>query len=264
MAPTEHGEITCDDALLRSGFVQVPVIILRSDKLGAGAKLAYGLLLWYLWKKETYPGHRLAAEEFGIPERSLKRYISELVQSGLVIARRAGLGETNSYHLPDPRAILALQEGQYDPSEGPKRPASNDNTSTTYSNNEDESLSLSSQIATTYSNGKRDARALTTSLSKYPVSVLERVATEVGKRIAADEVKNPGAYCNRLAQVFTEAEQQEIAVNGKRRQALFDTILATATFEAQGKTPAALRRALLAYWPGEAELVERAVELVAQ
>ena len=76
------------------------------------AKLTYGLLLWYLWRDRGYPGHQAAAKEFGIAERSLKRYISELEDSGLVAKKRAGLGETNSYHLPDPRASLALQKCQ--------------------------------------------------------------------------------------------------------------------------------------------------------
>ena len=265
MALIEEGQITCDDTLLRSGFVQVPVLILQSPDLGAGAKLVYGVLLWYLWKNERYPGRRVAAEQFGIAERSLKRYMAELVKAGLVVTQRNGLGETNSYHLPDPRAILALQTGHNGTSEGPNRPNNNDNTVVLELKNEDEtaSLSLAITIANQYSNSRADRKALTTSLSKYPVTILARVQEQVARRVAEGSVENPGAYANRLAQVFATAEDEAEGDRKEERSNLFHRILSTAAFEHRdGWTAEKLRETLLEYWPAELELIQKAIELV--
>lgn len=265
MAVIEEGRITCDDALLRSGFVQVPVLILQSPDLGAGAKLVYGVLLWYLWKKERYPGHRVAAEQFGIAERSLKRYMAELDTAGLVATERSGLGETNSYHLPDPRAILAYQPGHGGTSEGPKRPNKKKDTVVLDSNNEDEtaSLSLAFDIAHQYGSGAVDQKALTTSLSKYPAVVLVKVQEQAALRVAEGNVKNPSAYANRLAQVFAEAEKEASLAQAEEEQQTFDMILSTAVFEhSNGRSDEDLRRALLELWPSEGELIEKVIELV--
>lgn len=107
-----NGEITCANHLLSKGFVQVPILVLQDQTLGAGAKLTYGILLWYHWKGDGYPGHYEAAAMFGIGRASLCRYLTELEDRGLVEKKQGFQGNFNTYHLPDPNLILRPQESQ--------------------------------------------------------------------------------------------------------------------------------------------------------
>lgn len=108
MRPPDAFEgITCDGELLHGGFLQVPLKILLNPRLSPGAKLAYQVLLFYAWKKRAYPGHAAAAEGFSLPQRSLERYLSELIADGQVQATRHGRGQPNCYHLPQPTLDLS-------------------------------------------------------------------------------------------------------------------------------------------------------------
>ena len=105
--PNAFDGITCDGELLHGGFLQVPLKIVLNPRLSPGAKLAYTMLLFYSWKKRPYPGHSAAAADFGIPSRSLKRYLAELITDCQVEVQRQGRGRPNCYHLPQPRLDLA-------------------------------------------------------------------------------------------------------------------------------------------------------------
>jgi len=257
------GKLTCDDTLLKRGFVQVPVIILQAADLSAGAKLTYGLLLWYIWKDKDYPGHQRAAKEFSIPRASLCRYLSELEDKQLIKTTRPGLGETNSYHLPDPRLILRLQESQGEISDVSNRDTKGQDFKTLDLKDEDESLSLALEISEAYGTTARDRKALMTSLSKYPAAILQKVKAAMDKRLGEGDVENPGAYANRLAQVFDRAESEDRAAREQERSDLFDMILSSAAFEYHnGRAPERVREILLGYWPAELGLVEKALQLV--
>jgi hypothetical protein len=93
------GRVECQNEILTAGFVQTPIIMLRDQRLTAGAKLVYGGLLWYLWRGGAYPGQVVMAEEFGVGERSVRRYLSELKQHGYLTVKRHGLGQPNTYTL---------------------------------------------------------------------------------------------------------------------------------------------------------------------
>jgi hypothetical protein len=95
--------LTCDGYLLRCNFARVPLAILKRSDLSAGAVRVYALMLWYLHKGATYPGHAAAAAEFHIPLRTLKRHLAELTTHAVLLCRRHGRGNANSYHFPDPR-----------------------------------------------------------------------------------------------------------------------------------------------------------------
>ena len=107
---TSESNITCDNALLSRGFVQIPVLILQDADLQAGAKIVYGGLLWYKWRGLDYPGHAQAATDWGMSERSVCTFIGELSKRGLVEETRPGLGKPNYYHLPDPIVVMAVEE----------------------------------------------------------------------------------------------------------------------------------------------------------
>lgn len=94
------GIIEVPDDLLREGFVQVPVKLLRLPDIGLGAKLCYCCLLWYAWKVGYFPGQNALAQEFGSTDRSVRNYFTELQRAGLIEIRRpARRGEVLSIRL---------------------------------------------------------------------------------------------------------------------------------------------------------------------
>ena len=103
--------ITCDNAILARGFVQIPALVFQDSDIHAGAKVIYGGLLWYVWRGLDYPGHAQAAVDWGLSENSIVRYMKQLKARGLVEETRPGLGEPNYYHLPDPVKILREGDG---------------------------------------------------------------------------------------------------------------------------------------------------------
>ena len=103
--PSQFDGITCDGEILSDGFIQLPTKILLDDRLSPGALKVYTALLWYNFKRQRYPGHAQASIDFGIPQRSLKRYFGELIALGHVQRLRHGRGRPNSYHLPQPQLL---------------------------------------------------------------------------------------------------------------------------------------------------------------
>lgn len=76
---------------------------MRSPNLSAGAKVAWGLLASYAWDDaECWPGQELVAAEVPCDPKTLRGYITELREIGLVEVRRRGLGMTNVYRLHEP------------------------------------------------------------------------------------------------------------------------------------------------------------------
>jgi biotin operon repressor len=88
------------DVLSQRGFTQVPNHLLRSDKISAGAKLAYTMLLSYAWQNDfCFPGQERLAKDMGAGERSVVRYIQELEKERFIIIQRRGQGRANLYEL---------------------------------------------------------------------------------------------------------------------------------------------------------------------
>lgn len=73
-------------------------VFLRSD-VSAGAKAVYVLLLMFASRGEPAPEQRLLAEVLGCSERTLRSYLNELREAGLVAWRRRGLTQANVYYL---------------------------------------------------------------------------------------------------------------------------------------------------------------------
>lgn len=88
------------DVLSQRGFTQVPNHLLRSNKISAGAKLAYTMLLSYAWQNDfCFPGQERLAKDMGAGERSVVRYIQELEKEQFITVKRRGLGRPNLYEL---------------------------------------------------------------------------------------------------------------------------------------------------------------------
>jgi len=101
--PTQQddlGVIIIEEASLRESFTQIPNTILKRKDLSPGAKLTYVSLLSYAWQQGScYPGQATLADDIGVGQRSVVRYMKELQDSGLLEVKRRGLGRTNLYTL---------------------------------------------------------------------------------------------------------------------------------------------------------------------
>ena len=112
MTRQEQDTITIEDSTLRKGFTRIPNGVLRREGLSPGAKLAYMGLLSYAWQEGScFPGQALLAEDLGIGQRTVVRYLKELQAVGLLIVKRRGLGKTNLYILPKDELDGEVQAG---------------------------------------------------------------------------------------------------------------------------------------------------------
>lgn len=88
------------DAATARGFTQVPNFLLRSNKLSAGDKLAFAMLLSYAWQNDyCFPGQLRLAQDMGITERSVRTHLKSLKSHGLLAITQRGQGKTNLYEL---------------------------------------------------------------------------------------------------------------------------------------------------------------------
>jgi biotin operon repressor len=104
----QEPDIVVEDESWKHGFTQVPNVILRNRSLSLGAKLAYSVLLSYAWQNHScFPGQARMAVDLGCIEKTVRTYLHELEESGVIVVKRRGQGKTNLYRLPrligDPR-----------------------------------------------------------------------------------------------------------------------------------------------------------------
>src|SRR3954447_17285062 len=82
------------------GFTQVPNFLLKSNKLSAGDKLAFAMLLSYAWQNDfCFPGQQRLGEDMGIHETNVRKHLKSLEANGLLEITRRGQGKTNIYTL---------------------------------------------------------------------------------------------------------------------------------------------------------------------
>jgi len=90
-------------------FVQIPLAILRDQRLSDGAKLLWGQLASFAWfdKTEVYPSQATLAWLMGCSERKVRRCLRELEQpdpdddhtAGYIEVVHRGLTQTNVYRI---------------------------------------------------------------------------------------------------------------------------------------------------------------------
>jgi transcription initiation factor IIE alpha subunit len=86
------------DIATQRGWTGVPNFILESKEISVGAKLIYAMLLKYARElDECFPGQNRLAEDMGNGERSVRRWLRELEQVGLVTIKQRGQGRPNLY-----------------------------------------------------------------------------------------------------------------------------------------------------------------------
>ena len=89
-----------EDAASARGFTQVPNFLLRSNKLSAGDKMTFAMLLSYAWQNDyCFPGQERLATDMGLDQRSVRRHLKSLQTAGLLAIQRRGQGKTNIYEL---------------------------------------------------------------------------------------------------------------------------------------------------------------------
>ena len=108
-------------------FGLVPTSIARS-KLSPGAKALYLLLATYADKKRTcFPSKSLLCEELGVNEKTLERYLKQLVEAGAVKVkqqRNKNRWGSNYYQLTDKVSAPLFLGHQKVPVSTPKMSAS--------------------------------------------------------------------------------------------------------------------------------------------
>src|SRR5436190_23488385 len=88
------------DAATAQGFTQVPNFLLKSNKLSAGDKMTFAMLLSYAWQNDyCFPGQERLGEDLGLTERGVRNHLKSLEANGLLAIRRRGQGKTNIYEL---------------------------------------------------------------------------------------------------------------------------------------------------------------------
>jgi hypothetical protein len=101
MVDTDSASIVViDEIRIQEQFTQVPNTILTRSDISPGAKLCYAALLMYGRQKGScFPGQGRLAADIGVSDRSVRTYLGELRDVGLVQITRRGLGKSNVYRL---------------------------------------------------------------------------------------------------------------------------------------------------------------------
>lgn len=114
---TAHNTIEFGSGAWKHGFTMVPNHVLDAEHLSGQAKVTFALLMRFGRAKErAFPGQARMARLVGCTEKTLRVYIDELTQAGLVEVRRRGRGKTNLYILHPERELLPIKNGNDDPS----------------------------------------------------------------------------------------------------------------------------------------------------
>jgi len=90
------------DPTLKKGFTATPNAVLTAPGLSLPAKAIYSILLMFAWQNdECFPGQERLAEVAGCSDRTIRKYLDELRQYGLISWVQRGLNQTNIYYLHD-------------------------------------------------------------------------------------------------------------------------------------------------------------------
>jgi biotin operon repressor len=97
--------IVIENEMMKAGFAALPYQVLRDKTLSVGARLTYAFLLMYAWQEgSTFAGQQKMAEAIGVSERHLRRYLTELRDSGYIRIERRDKRFNNTYIIVDRKA----------------------------------------------------------------------------------------------------------------------------------------------------------------
>ena len=88
------------DIVTQHGFTQVPNFLFKNSGLSMGAIVVYSKFLSYAWHNDfCFPGQQRLADDLGMCDASINRFVKELEQSALIEIERRGQGKTNIYKI---------------------------------------------------------------------------------------------------------------------------------------------------------------------
>lgn len=99
--------IIVENEMLRAGFAALPYVVLRDTKLSVGARLSYAVLLSYAWQADaTFVGQEKMAQDMGVSERQVQRYLYELRDTNYIEISRTDKRFNNTYIIKDVKTKL--------------------------------------------------------------------------------------------------------------------------------------------------------------
>lgn len=79
-------------------FSALPHVVVFDNTLSAGARLLYAVLQSYWWKTgECFASADTLAENLGVSERQIRRYLGELIDARHIVERQHGRGRSKAY-----------------------------------------------------------------------------------------------------------------------------------------------------------------------
>lgn len=105
-----YERVLVENEMLRAGFAAVPYKVLKDTRLSAGARLAYAILLMYAWQEGScFPGQQRMAQDLGVTDRHLRRFLIELRELGYISWRKTMPWGSNTYTILDVRTKLRAE-----------------------------------------------------------------------------------------------------------------------------------------------------------
>jgi hypothetical protein len=102
--------VVVQNEILRSGFAAFPYLVMEDKKLSVGARLTYAFLLKYAWQEDScFAGQKRMAEEMGVSERQLQRYLYELRDKHYIKIERRDKRYNNTYIILDRKKPTKLK-----------------------------------------------------------------------------------------------------------------------------------------------------------
>ncbi|OPX92609.1 MAG: hypothetical protein A4E53_00400 [Pelotomaculum sp. PtaB.Bin104] len=117
-----------EDPTLKRGFTSIPNCVLFAPGLSMPAKCLYSIILAFAWQDdECFPGQERLAESSGCTDRTIRKYLDELRDYGLISWIQRGLNQTNIYYIHDlskVKRLKALSDKDRKERSGPDRKGS--------------------------------------------------------------------------------------------------------------------------------------------
>lgn len=102
--------VVIQNEIMRSGFAAMPYLVMRDKHLSIGARMTYAFLLMYAWQAGScFAGQKKLADELGVSERQLQRYIYELRDTNYIEIERKDKRYNNTYIILDRKKPFKLK-----------------------------------------------------------------------------------------------------------------------------------------------------------
>ena len=105
-------QVIFESKMMQSGFAALPYQVLKDKGLSIGARMAYAFLLMYGWQEgSAFAGQEKMAEEMGVSERQMQRYLYELRDAGYILVKREDRRFNNTYVILE-KPMTKLKKGR--------------------------------------------------------------------------------------------------------------------------------------------------------